>query len=1035
MAPHLILAPAASGKTQTAISKIRGVLGDTPLVRIWVVLPDRNQASVFNRRLAEAGGALGAQVGTFQDLYLEVLALAGKSLPLAPDPLVHRLTRTAIQNLGAGLVHYRPIAGRPGFIEALGDLIAELKRALITPEQFEQAVRGEGPRLTELAAIYGAYQSALIRLNWADGEGLGWLAVAALEEDPALASDWRLVVADGFDSFNPVSLKSLALLSTRVGEMCLTLTGDREMKRTVERRFKDTFEKIKQALNPEVEVLAPYRAAVPAIAHLANCLFEHDGDKIDAPDGIQWAEAQTMRLEAREALRWLKARIVRDGAPADECAVIARDLNSYRPFLQEAAVEFGLPIRFLGGEPLEKNPAIAAIVNLLGLAPKFMRRPLVDAVRTPYLNLSPWGLSRTDAGRLDQVARKGQVIEGLEQWKQVLRDLAAQAQESTPESEDDNPLPALPKGVEAERLLDGLAAFVKNITPPEQNSLHGYLTWTQDLLFGPNGLGVLDQVQTQEGSAARDLAALTALGETLDALRLAEEVGGKREEINWEQFLAELRGAIQVVTYTPDDPRTWRQSRIYAGNTNTTRGIPYRAVALLGLSEGLFPAPVAEDPFLSDDDRTRLCALGLELEPRARSDQQTLFYEAVARAGQFLLLTRPYLADDGELWQPSPYWNATRALFNLDGLEPPKARVDDVRPLPDAASPLELLAGAMRVGTLPAAFAGLNDEWAIARAGGLVLRARLAREPSGEFEGLAQSVSARLGTEYGPGHVWSPTSLEKFGTCPYYFYLASALDLEPREAPEEGYDSAQLGSMLHRILELTYGRAPNPEDLAELLSTLEGAAKEVFDSAPDRHGFRPTPLWEMQRGELLEKLGETVTKLHAASNGYKPIRFEARYGFETPPLVVKSSAGDISLHGVIDRVDRNEEGELRIVDYKTGSSGYSPDDLVEGRRLQLPLYAAAAEQVLHLGRVVDGFYWAILKGKASALQLKRFKHETESGEHLAGAGGALEVAARHLGADVAAIREGRFVPAPPSAGCPEYCPGSLFCWRYAPRDF
>ena len=51
------------------------------------------------------------------------------------------------------------------------------------------------------------------------------------------------------------------------------------------------------------------------------------------------------------------------------------------------------------------------------------------------------------------------------------------------------------------------------------------------------------------------------------------------------------------------------------------------------------------------------------------------------------------------------------------------------------------------------------------------------------------------------------------------------------------------------------------------------------------------------------------------------------------------------LHGFIDRVDRAPDGRLRIIDYKTGGpAAFTVKAVVEGKKLQLPLYALAAER-------------------------------------------------------------------------------------------
>ena len=52
MTVRLLLGPAASGKTQTCIDEMRASLAAQPLSAAWVLLPDRNQAAAFRRRLA-----------------------------------------------------------------------------------------------------------------------------------------------------------------------------------------------------------------------------------------------------------------------------------------------------------------------------------------------------------------------------------------------------------------------------------------------------------------------------------------------------------------------------------------------------------------------------------------------------------------------------------------------------------------------------------------------------------------------------------------------------------------------------------------------------------------------------------------------------------------------------------------------------------------------------------------------------------------------------------------------------------------------
>ncbi len=53
------------------------------------------------------------------------------------------------------------------------------------------------------------------------------------------------------------------------------------------------------------------------------------------------------------------------------------------------------------------------------------------------------------------------------------------------------------------------------------------------------------------------------------------------------------------------------------------------------------------------------------------------------------------------------------------------------------------------------------------------------------------------------------------------------------------------------------------------------------------------------------------------------------------------------------------------------------DDVFSGRRVQLFLYALAAADALKIGRIEEGFYWAILSAKASSLKLSGFMDPQE----------------------------------------------------------
>ncbi|MGH2620591.1 MAG: PD-(D/E)XK nuclease family protein [Anaerolineales bacterium] len=1037
MTTTILLAPAAGGKTQRLVELL---IGEAVSIQPrWAVLPDRTQVTALRRRIAAMGGALGVSVGTFGDLFQEILARAGRPVAVTPEPARQRLLRLGLRQLEAdgSLPFYQPILRTPGFHEVIGEAIAEMKRARVEPQTVAELARSldRGHALAEMARIFTDFETRLAGIPWTDREGLNRLAIEALRDQPGLLADMPLIAVDGFDSFEAAQLEALAALAGQVGRLIIALPGSPAMERAAYRRFAKALARLRQVL-PEaaIEELPPPETLPEPFIQLEASLFERGPGRLDSHESIEMIEARSPADEAREALRWLKARLVRDQVGPEDCAVIAPDAERYGPLLRRAAAEFGVRLRFTHGEPLVKAPSVSALLELLELSrSNWLRRLTLQAIRSPYFDLTPWGLKPGDGLALDAASHAGQVVGGLDQWEEALTRLRQAEPNPTLETlEEMLPTFSAPTGEAAARLLRAIQALANRLTPVAQRSTAGWVEWLEDLL---DELGFPERTAAEHQNgfdvrSDREHPAFERLRETLRALVLGEIVTGE-QPVSYGEFLDELRSAVEAASFHQQPPSG--SPAINVLGLLEARGGRYRAVVVMGLSEGLLPAVEREDPFLDEPTRA-----ALSLESRLGREQPGLFYQAVTRADAHLLLTRPYLADDGEAWEASPFWRVVERM--LSG-SPHRLRPEDPRPLEEAGSPQELLFWGVRRGGMPASLLEPHlERWAELQHSRDVLAARNTLEPEGPYEGGLAALTEGLSEQFNADHLWSPSRLETYGTCPHMFFTSYLLDLQDRQPPEPGLDPAQLGSILHESLEAAYRAALDPTDADSVLQALDQVIDPILDGAPERHGFRPTPLWAIERAQHTESLRETIRALAEQGAGWTPIGLELAFGIDqAPPLDLEFDGRVVRVRGIVDRLDRRPDGGLRVIDYKTGRSRLNVAELNEGRRIQLPLYALAAQEALGLGQVVEGIYWAILAAEVGTLRLSNYRapEDADPGNSSpragsVGPGAAYATARRHVRRIVDGVRAGQFPPIPPPGGCPDYCPAAAWCWRYQP---
>ena len=106
---------------------------------------------------------------------------------------------------------------------------------------------------------------------------MNWLASRALEEDPELASAWKILIIDGFDSFHRSQLKPVQLLGERLPEVIITLPGEVDWNRPAHRRFNRSMERILETIpDTVIELLESPQYLAGSIAHLESQVFELD---------------------------------------------------------------------------------------------------------------------------------------------------------------------------------------------------------------------------------------------------------------------------------------------------------------------------------------------------------------------------------------------------------------------------------------------------------------------------------------------------------------------------------------------------------------------------------------------------------------------------------------------------------------------------------------------------------------------------------------------------------------------------------------
>ena len=919
--PLLVLAGPGTGKTTTIVEAVAARIDSG-------VDPEQILVLTFSRKAAaELRGRITARVArtireplarTFHSYAYGVLRRAALLRGEAPprlltsaeqDAVVADLLRGDAEEEGAvrwpaGLA---PALGTAGFRTELRELLLRATERGVDSARLAAWGRDTGREHWVHAAAFQEQYEAVTAFSTAGrGDASGYdpaelvrQAIAELDGDPELLRQERerarWLFVDEYQDTDPAQVELLELLAGGGGN--LVAVGDPDQAiyafRGAEPRgiveFPDRFRHTDGRAARRVS-LGVCRRSGAELLRLSRKVAEGlpgpwEHRRLAAVDGTEPGGAEvhvfgSAAVEAAYLADVLRRAHLLDGLPWSRMAVVVRSAVALGP-LRRALSSAGVPVGVSADDvPLAGQQAVAPLLSALTAL-------LPGSAAGPEAHGAAVGLDEAAAEALLASPLGGATVLDLRRLRRAVRlELARQGVDA---AERGAPL--------ATALTDQtlLEALPEHLSRPARRVAGVLDAGRVALAQGASAEDVLWAMWQRSGLAARWARASAAGGppgavadRDLDAVvALFDAVAGFVDRLP----SADVRAFVAHLS-AQELPGDSGATRAVAGDTvrlltaHASKGLEWDLVCIAGVQEGVWPDLRERSSLLGTEELVErvsgIDATGLDRRTLALAEERRLFYVACTRARRRLVVSAVEGALDGA------DAGATASRF-LDLVAPPP---EDGRPLTDLPRSL----------TLPALVAALrralNDPQTPPdrrHAAASVLR-RLADEgvpgaASTSWWGLAAlSEEAPLVPEGLPVRV-RPSAIETFQQCPLRWVLGAV-------GAEASPDTTRtVGTAVHAVAQQVADGLP-PEDAPVVLA----AELDQLDLGPG---------WSDQRQrESAQQMLDKFLVWHAG-NGRELLGAE-----ENVDVVV----GRARITGQIDRLERDREGRLVVVDLKTGKS-------------------------------------------------------------------------------------------------------------------
>ena len=580
-------------------------------------------------------------------------------------------------------------------------------------------------------------------------------------------------------------------------------------------------------------------------------------------------------------------------------AIVMRSTTSLGGPFEEALRALGLPYEVRGSGATSRNEVVRFLVGYL----ESLRRPDDEDAFEGALSSSLGGVGARTLSRLRAHARE----EGRPLTRVVRRLMYVLA------ARDPVRYP-LPWGGEAPGEVSSEPDYLEHLSQDELDSIHAAMVARHRLLGRASRMPLASlaySVLIEDGAMRRllDLGlAADQRAEAIADLRAAisgiEAIETVHERLDGSSpLLGDISGSLDaLLTGAADDTEaagSRRESAVQVLTVHQAKGLEFEVVFCSGFAHGLFPLAARPHPLLEAEDRAWLERFKVGFMPSWPSDpdghlaeEARLAFVAMTRAKRRIYITFA----DSYLRQAGP------SVFL--GLAEPEAESRDLTRTSGRLQPRDVLLAREAEVMIAAHREALTDSSAgRAVALGLDLAFLIDRDAGEPFEPYGGD---RNPTNVEIGH-FSPTTLNNYLKCPrlYWYNNHPGLVDEPRSV------AMDRGGFLHEVLEDFHVHEPEWHLLepAQQREWLEASLQKQLESYLSRmEGVLDRKREELQVRTVLGNYIKFVTGMQLIRR-LRTLALERRFHLQLDGSEIV---------GKIDRVMDVGDGEVEVVDYKTG---------------------------------------------------------------------------------------------------------------------